>query len=121
MIIILFMEKKHFNNYNNRNRNEDEEFPNIFDSLFTIKTVGHDIKIIQNDISELLNPYLEEEKFKLLVNHNFRRKTKEDIPENWKILLSLNNIYPTFSLNKLQENNSNEEEEVGIIKLHKDY
>ena len=37
------------------------------------------------------------------------------------LLLSLNNIYPTFSLNKLQENNSNEEEEVGIIKLHKDY
>ena len=113
---ISFNRKKKFNN-----RNENDEFPNIFDSLFTIKKVGYDIGVIQNDISEILNPYLEEEKFKLLVNHNFRRKTKEDIPENWKKLLSLNSIYPAFRLNKLQKNNSNEEEEVGIVKLHKDY
>ena len=101
--------------------NKKEELPNIFDSLFSIRKVGYTIELIQNDISELLIPYLEESKFELLVNHVFQPKTKNDIPNNWKNLLSLTNIYPIFGLNKLSQDNGKEEDIVGMIKLNKNY
>ena len=100
--------------------NKKEVFPNIFDSLFSIKKIGNGIEVIQHDISELLKPYLLKEDFESLINHTFPNKTKNDLPENWKDILSLNNLYPAFGLNKLQENNK-KDEEIGIVKLHKGY
>ena len=100
--------------------NKKEVFPNIFDSLFSIKKIGNGIEVIQHDISELLKPYLSKEDFESLINHIFPSKTKDDLPKNWKNLLSLTNLYPAFRLNKLQENNS-KDEDIGIIKLHKKY
>ena len=96
------------------------DFPNIFDSLFSIRKIGSNIEVIQNDISELLKPYLEKEKFELLANYNFPSKTITDLPESWKNYLNLTNIYPSFGLNKLQEDNT-KDGNVGIIKLHKGY
>ena len=74
-----------------------------------------------HDFSELIKPYLEEEKFKLLINYSFPTKTKNDLPENWKKHLSLTNIYPIFGLDKILEDNTKNDEDVGMIKLHKGY
>ena len=63
---------------------------------------------------------IKDNKFKSLINYPFPVKTKEDLPENWKELLNLNNIYLAFSLIKTKEENI-ENGEVGIIKLHKGY
>ena len=62
--------------------NKKEVFPNIFDSLFSIKKIGNGIEVIQHDISELLKPYLLKEDFESLINHTFSNKTKNDLPEN---------------------------------------
>ena len=103
--------------------NKKEEFPNIFDSIFSIRKIGYNIELIQHDhdFSELIKPYLEEEKFKLLINYSFPTKTKNDLPENWKKHLSLTNIYPIFGLDKILEDNTKNDEDVGMIKLHKGY
>ena len=73
-----------------------EILPNIFDSLFSIIKVGYTIEVVQNNISEILRPDMEEEDFENLINQTFEPKTKNEIPENYKQLLSLNNIYPSF-------------------------
>ena len=101
-------------------KKNDNKFPNVFDSLFSIRKVGINIEVTQHDISEILEPYLEENKFKELVNHVYPSKQKNDLPENWKKQLSLTNLYPTFGLNKLQEIDTRESD-LGMIKLHKEY
>ena len=95
-----------------RYKRNNEEYPNVFDALFSIKSIGNTIEIIQHDISKLLSPYKEKEKFKSLMNHVFPTKTQKDIPENWKFLLE-----------DLNEDNNKEDEikDVGIIKIHKGY
>ena len=108
-----YYSKRHF-------QNKKETLPNVFDSLFTIRKVGFTIELIQNNISEILNPYLKKEDFKKLMNQTFEPKTEKDIPEYWQKLLSLTNIYPSFGLNKLLEDN-NTDEYLGMIKLHKNY
>jgi len=90
----------------------NEEYPNIFDALFSIRKIGKTMEIIQHDISKLLNPYKEIDKFELLMNHAFPNKTQKDIPENWKYFFK-NLIW--------DDNNEDEIRDVGIIKLHKGY
>ena len=101
-------------------KKNDNKFPNVFDSLFSIRKVGFNIEVTQHDISEILEPYLEEKKFKELLNHVYPSKQKNDLPENWKKLLNLTNLYPTFGLNKLQVID-NRDSDLGMIKLHKEY
>ena len=106
--------KRHY--YNKKK----EKIPNVFDSLFSIRKVGYIIEIMQNDISEILSPAMEEEDFTKLINQAFEPKTEIEIPENWKSLLSLSNIYPAFRLDQLLEDNTIDEY-LGMIKLHKNY
>ena len=96
--------KKYKKNYN--------KYPNIFDALFSIRKIGKTMEIIQHDISKLLNPYNEIDKFELLMNHAFPNKTQKDILENWKYFFK-NLIW--------DDNNEDEIRDVGIIKLHKGY
>ena len=102
------------------NQNKSDQLINVFDCLFSIKKVGLKIEVIQNDISDLLQPYLEEEKFKELINQVFQRKKGNELPENWRKLLSLTNLYPAFGLNKLIEDKASDGY-LGIVKLHKNY
>ena len=95
-------------------------YPNVFDCLFNIRKVGFNIEFTQNNISEILKPYLKEEDFIDLLNYVYPSKNKNDIPQNWNNYLSLMNIYPSFGLNKLQEINTTDMD-VSMIKLHKEY
>ncbi len=109
-----YYRKRHY--YNKKK----EKIHNVFDSLFSIRKVGYIIEIMQNDISEILSPAMEEEDFTKLINQAFEPKTEIEIPENWKNLLSLSNIYPSFGLDQLLEDNTIDEY-LGMIKLHKNY
>ena len=109
----------YFGNYSNKKvklckrcKKNNEEYPNIFDSLFSIKKIGKTMEIIQHDIKKLLSPYNEIDKFELLMNHAFPNKTQKDIPENWKYF---------FKILNWDDINEDEIRDVGIIKLHKGY
>ena len=67
---------------------------NIFNSIFKIGSLRKtEIILYQYEISEILEPYLEEKKFLSLINKSFYDKTKVDIPKNWSKLLDLSFIY----------------------------
>ena len=99
---------KNRNNYKCKFKdNIKEKISNIFDKLFTVSKVINEneyskinklrkivylIEIHQNNISELLEPYLEEEKFVSLLNYEFPRKTKINIPKSWKKILDKNQL-----------------------------
>ena len=119
-IIKTILKFDYFGNYSNNNikfgkrhkKSNNEEYPNIFDALFSIRNIGKPIGITQHDISKLLSPYNNKDKFELLMNHAFPNKTRNDIPENWKVFLK----------NPYEENkNQDDIKDVGIIKLHKGY
>ena len=62
--ILLGKDLKKCHYYSKRHyQNKKEKLPNVFDSLFSIRKVGFIIELIQNDISEILNPYLKDEDF----------------------------------------------------------
>ena len=119
--ILLGKDLKRCHYYSKRHyQNKKEKLPNVFDSLFSIRKVGFIIELIQNDISEILNPYLKDEDFEKLINQSFQSKTKDEIPENWQKLLSLTNLYPAFGLNNLLDDKTTEEY-LGMVKLNKNY
>ena len=65
-----------------------DKFPNVFDLLFSIKDVTNNIIIVeQNDITKILEPFLEKKKFVELLNYKFHRKTSEEIPKYWNKIL----------------------------------
>ena len=122
IINIIEYNKNNFNKSAKSNINKTVLYPNIFDSLFTIiKIKNTKIKILnkveivikQNDISDILKPYLEYQKFEELLYYNIPRKTKNDFPKKWKSILSLNKIYHTFGFYKDYEF---EKQDIGIIK-----
>ena len=113
MNIHRYYSKRHY-------QNKRGKLFNIFDSLFSIRKIGYTIELIQNDISEILKPNLKKEDFEKLIEEALQPKTEIEIPDNWKILLSLNNIYPAFGLNNLLEDNCTEQF-LGMVKLHKNY
>ena len=41
------------------------------------------IIVEQNDITKILEPFLEKEKFVELLHYKFHRKTSKDIPKYW--------------------------------------
>jgi hypothetical protein len=57
--------------FGKRYKKNNEEYPNIFDALFSIRNIGKTMEIIQHDISTLLSPYNKKDKFELLMNHIF--------------------------------------------------
>ena len=121
--IFSIHDKKWYFIKNNSKRHhyyKKENLINVFDSLFSIRKVGYIIEVMQNDISEIIKPNMNIEDFENLINQSLQPKAIIEIPENWKTLLSLNNIYPAFRLNKLLEDNINDEH-LGMVKLHKNY
>ena len=73
---------------------KNENIINIFNLIFKVEKLENDEIIInQYDISKILEPYSEEEKFLNLVNRCSYDKTEIIIPEYWNnsILKSLNN------------------------------
>ena len=67
---------------------------NIFNSIFKIGSLRKtEIILYQYDISQILEPFLEEKKFLDLINKSFYDKTKVDIPKNWSKFLDLSFIY----------------------------
>ena len=101
------------------NSNEKKIPPNIFDSLFTIRKIEKynelpefykreryfyciDVKI--NDISKLLEPYLEKHKFEYFLFYNENYNKINEYPENFIKLLDLDK-YPFFHYYKKYDNN----------------
>jgi hypothetical protein len=67
---------------------------NIFNSIFKIGSLRKtEIILYQYDISQILEPFLDEKKFLALINKSFYDKTKADIPKNWSKFLNLSFIY----------------------------
>ena len=64
-----------------------DKFPNVFNLLFSIKSITNNtIEIEQNDITNILEPFLEKEKFVELVSYKFHQKT--EYPKCWSKILS---------------------------------
>ena len=75
-------------------KNNDNSI-NIFNLIFKIGNLNKkEIIINQYDISKILEPYLEEDKFINLINNSLNYKTKvDDIPKYWPKFLNLSFIY----------------------------
>ena len=74
---------------------DSENIINIFNLIFKISNLNKkEIIINQYDISKILEPYLEEDKFINLINTSLNYKTKvNDIPKYWSKHLNLAFIY----------------------------
>ena len=74
---------------------DSENIINIFNLIFKISNLNKkEIIINQYDISKILEPYLEEDKFINLINNSLNYKTKvDDIPKYWSKHLNLAFIY----------------------------
>ena len=106
--------------YHNRTFNHNDNYPNVFDSLFTIKKVGVNIEVTQNNISELLKPYLEEKAFQKLLDAVYPNKNKSDLPKIWRKYFNLGTICKTFGVKYIPEAYEKDIDR-GVIKLHKEY
>jgi hypothetical protein len=104
--------------YHNRNFKHNDNYPNVFDSLFTIKKVGVNIEVTPNNISELIKPYLEEKAFLKLMDAVYPNKNKTDLPKIWGKYFNLGTICKTFGVKPIPEAY---EKDIGVIKLHKEY
>ena len=75
--------------FNNIDKTKEINFPkindfiNVYDLIFTVKNIDKNniINIEQNDISEILKPYSEKEKFNSLLKQNFSCKIDEEEEE----------------------------------------
>ena len=99
---------------------KDENLINIFDLIFKIGSINKkEIILKQYDISKILEPYVEKNKFLYLINRSFNNKTKVEIPENWNKIINLELIYSKLGYVFFEKYNNSKE--VGIIKLNKNY
>ena len=66
--------------------NENNDFVNAFELMFSVKGVeNNDIVLQKNDVSKILKKYSnDEESFRRFVNHNFNKRKNENVFIDWK-------------------------------------